>query len=162
MEDHVSLTGRSRYTTKVIRTGGWFRKETSVIIVLQVEEFYSNYIRGEVDRNGHADADRIDQGYYWRDATLEDLAMMGARSNEPTVEAVRRHARPHGSHEHQRMGARPAVPPAQPADAWPSFVRGYPDVPPPGFVPTAHGSVGGVASSTGESPQPPSAARPPY
>ena len=133
MEDFVRPTGRTRYATKIIHEGKWWRRQPSVILVLQIEEFYHEIIRGEIDRSGHADPDRVNQGYCWRDATLEDLATMGDRKYEPTVEDVRRHTRSYGSRPTQPMGTRPAVNPDPGSDGWPSILRGYPDVAPAGF-----------------------------
>ena len=134
MEDFVMPTGRSRYTTRVIREGRlWWRTEY-VAIILQIEEFFQYVTRGEIDRSGHADPDRMHQGYQWRDATLEDLAMMGERKHEPTVETYRRHSRPNGPGPSQPMGPSASFASGQPADDWlPRFTRSYPDVPPAGF-----------------------------
>lgn len=162
MDDFVKATGRTRYATQIITTGRWFRKYDHVVIVLQIEEFYHTVVPGEIDRGGHADADRIYQGYRWRDATLEDLATMGSRHYEPTVEDVRRHTRPYASPAAPHLGPRPSVPPAQQADDWPGFLRGYPDMAPPGFKETPPRGSGGGTSPTSAGAQPPATSGPSY
>lgn len=159
MEDYVTLTGRTRYAAQIIRTGALWWKDSRVSIVLQVEEFYHEHIYVAPDRDGTTYPDRINQGYQWRDATLEDLATMGTRNHEPTVEAVRRHARPYAPRPTEHVGPSAAGPSSQSADDWPSIIRRYPDVPPAGFQETRYptGSIDAGTQSRTQSPPAPSA-----
>ena len=147
--DFVTPTGRTRYSTRIIEERSWFKRYQHVVIVLQIEEFYSYTTRGEIDRHGMSDPDRVDQGYQWRDATLEDLAMMGERKHEPAVETYRRHSRPNVPGSGQSLGPRPSVPPAGPPDDWPNIVRRHSGPPADWGVPAPRGSAVGPASSTG-------------
>lgn len=159
MEDFVRLTGRTRYATKIVREGRLWWKESYVIVVLQVEEFYHRVIQYTPDRDGTTYPDDIVQGYTWRPATLEDLATMGERKNEPAVETYRRYSRPNGPGPSQHVGPTAPFPASQPTDDWPRVVRGYPDVPPAGFEAYTPPDVGTRAQPGS---QPPPASGPSY
>lgn len=156
MESYVKPTGRTRYAARVIRGGHLWWKWEAVILVLQIEEFFHERRYIMPDSDGTSNPDRIDQGYHWRDATLEDLATMGKRDYEPTVEDVRRHTRSYARQPAPHVGPHPAGTADQQSDGWPSILRGYPDVPPAGFQETGY-STGSRDTGTQSRTQPPPA-----